>query len=883
MVLKAQPIPKKLTKAHSSTSSDGSDYQSLGETGPYTTTEDSDRPPNSTPDSDSDGGESTGTATDLEDDTIFDSPILRQDSGFTRSNAMSFSSLGSQSQSKSIADLTDSKGSSSTSAVSNPGAKPPKSRPSKALVRTEDTPPGSARAENQRRSPVSESQSKLPTSPCTSPAPASTYRRFTPPTRPKNPDAFSQPTYLIKSPKPQAPPLPRPISEPQDPKPVPPPESTLSDADVGAFLERPLATDLEACTGRLQGYNKEASSATDARVWAKLDREQAAIIENIGPAARTPEGGKTGQFKLVLEPFENRRSHGFARKRSSRRVIQIRVPKALLEDSAISDKIAAYLAQRIVLLGRTYIPFHGPQEWCGDQHRLSFVEFMEWHNPMALNMKQAISKFVTRYHALGLSNVVLFEKENIIFIDDIYSEDWPKGKPGAPAEKTLMADGCGFINLAALTIITRRMGYESAPTALQGRFDGSKVLWVRHPTDTSSIPRIWIRASQNKIKNPTLDRAHRIFELVGPSRASSNIALSTQSILNMHFNGVPSETIIKLFNHGLRGRCKLGEGCEDSWWGESGVGANGGGVWRAEEVEEVEEEEEEEPLTYTGRNPYSGTPLSIHELVLELIQAGFRPEESYTMQFKLKMIIETLVKTAVEKYRIPLLDSIAAWIIPDPSANENNPQGLLKETEIYFRSSQPSMKIRDSELASRYHVITGEFVVGRYPMRLPSDLQRVVAVDIAEFARYTDVIIVSVRGKTSVLSGGDMDGDIVNVFRDPDIVRHFSHKPLTVSTKDWTEAFVKKVESVHSFCSRTASMSPADAMRVYEVHILADLISPQKGLYSMFHDNAVAKIGYSHEDTLRLAYIFNALLDASKTGLRLRPGVFEEDQKKYYG
>lgn len=962
------------------------------------------------PDSDSDGGDTTDTATDLEDDTIFDSPIPRQNSGFTRSNATSFSSLGSQSQSKSIADLTDSKGSSSTSAVSNP-AKPPKSRSSKASASyptllldhvksqsqspslvTENN-PGSARAGKERRSPVSETQSKPSSS--TSPALASAYRKFTPPTRPKNPDAFSQPTYLVESPKPQAPPLPRSISEPQAPKPALPPEATLSDADVKAFLQRPLATDLEACiishdpvaqakldalqiawgvqfqlargesnglwtweeviakADRLKGSNKdvgpqvakimlgkEASSATDARVWAELDREQAAIIENIGRGeglmgewdgvpdwhggqvqqlARLKEE-KRGKFKLVLEPFENRRSHRFARKLSSRRVIQIRVPKTLLEDSAISDKIKAYLAQRFVLLGRTYIPFHvkdgsvymiegnqdyerQPQEWCGDQHRLSFVEFMEWHNPMALNMKQAISKFVTRY-ALGLSNtvpVVLFEKENIIFIDDIYSEDWPKGKPGAPAEK-IMTDGCGFINLAALTIITRRMGYESAPTALQGRFDGSKGLWVRHPTDTSATPRIWIRASQNKIKNPTLDRAHRIFELVGPSRASSNIALSTQSILNMHFNGVPSETIIKLFNEGLRNLVdpllqwhsmallynsvnKAG-GVSSARAARIAGGASRvlgltGAEWRAEDVEEVEEEEEEEPLTYTGRNPYSGAPLSIHELVLELIQAGFRPEESYTMQFKLKMIIETLVKTAVEKYRIPLLDSIAAWIIPDPSANENNPQGLLKENEIYFRSSQP-MKDRDSELA--YHVITGEVVVGRYPMRLASDLQRVFAVDIAEFAQYTDVIIVSVRGKTSLpslLSGGDMDGDIVNVFRDPEIVRHFSNKPLTVSTKDWTEAFVKKVESVHSFCSRTASMSPADAMRAYEVHILADLVSPQKGLYSMFHDNAVAKIGYSHEDTVRLAYIFNALLDASKTGLRLRPGVFEEDQKKY--
>ncbi|TFK17046.1 hypothetical protein FA15DRAFT_578600, partial [Coprinopsis marcescibilis] len=51
--------------------------------------------------------------------------------------------------------------------------------------------------------------------------------------------------------------------------------------------------------------------------------------------------------------------------------------------------------------------------------------------------------------------------------------------------------------------ITKQMAYEYLPTAVQGRIDGAKGLWVRHPTDEDlDTPRIWIRASQNKIKNP---------------------------------------------------------------------------------------------------------------------------------------------------------------------------------------------------------------------------------------------------------------------------------------------------------------------------------------------------------------------------------------------
>jgi RNA dependent RNA polymerase len=196
-----------------------------------------------------------------------------------------------------------------------------------------------------------------------------------------------------------------------------------------------------------------------------------------------------------------------------------------------------------------------------------------------------------------------------------------------------MTDGCGFMNLAALQAITRYMGYEYLPTAVQGRFDGAKGLWIRHPYDESDEPRIWIRASQNKIKNHSLDRAHLIFELLTPSKPSTGDALSQQSILNLWYNGVPAEDLIKLFEEGLREQVEPLLEWNNMILLYHAVNKAGGVAgsrmarlattmsrafglerqqWGNDEVDATEEDNEGQatadlgPATYTGRNPYSG-------------------------------------------------------------------------------------------------------------------------------------------------------------------------------------------------------------------------------------------------------------------------------------
>ncbi|KAA1474045.1 hypothetical protein DENSPDRAFT_882495 [Dentipellis sp. KUC8613] len=130
---------------------------------------------------------------------------------------------------------------------------------------------------------------------------------------------------------------------------------------------------------------------------------------------------------------------------------------------------------------------------------------------------------------LGFSTsipVPQFDPANIFFIEDTNA---PHDGGKIPTEK-IMTDGCGFMNGAALIHIAQHLQLPTWPTTVQGRIAGAKGVWLLHPTDRLSTapPRIWIRDSQNKIKLPApaaLDRAHLIFDLVGPARLSAEPAV----------------------------------------------------------------------------------------------------------------------------------------------------------------------------------------------------------------------------------------------------------------------------------------------------------------------------------------------------------------------
>ncbi|KAF5368535.1 hypothetical protein D9758_002237 [Tetrapyrgos nigripes] len=383
------------------------------------------------------------------------------------------------------------------------------------------------------------------------------------------------------------------------------------------------------------------------------------------------------------------------------------------------------------------------------------------------------------------------------------------------------------------------------------------------------------------------------------SAQPSRPCLSQQTLRNIHYNGVPATVFEELLQQGTEVELEplLDWSCPESVWvavARIGQVARGlmdrrvpatsralgfsGREWAEsnrssrEDSADLPEICDDEEMTIdllsipsdagTGRNELTKAPFSLHESVVEMLQAGFHPTLS-----KLK-------KTS-GGCRIPLPKGTApeAFVIPDPS-------GRLKEGEVYFYSSQG---MTDPLTQIVFHVVIGEVLV--------------VAVDIPELRKYPDVIIVPVDvagyeslSFMSMLSGGDLDGDTLFMTWYPELVRFFRGTSLILPPANLEKkCFESQVETVSDFVTRLTSMPLGSAQRAFLRSYLSGLSKRKVGTYSHFHDIAVKNMATTLRklSTLQacmrsfspLCLTFNTELDSGKTGLRLKDEVYESDLK----
>ncbi|KAI5825047.1 hypothetical protein K523DRAFT_251903 [Schizophyllum commune Tattone D] len=642
-----------------------------------------------------------------------------------------------------------------------------------------------------------------------------------------------------------------------------------------------------------------------------------------------------GSFAFRLLPIQaQRRSYRLARRLGSRRILQVRLDREYgggeskgkgkgkaREDEEEEIGVAEFLAQsKFVLCGRVFVPYASKdgsaylvevdedyerkaRAACGDHLRLSLEKLIESENPWVMNCNQPITKWVTRFSLSFSTSIpaVEFAEENMFLIEDEYATSWDRSSGSPPAEQT-MTDGCGFINRTALTLIARRFTLpHGMPTAVQGRVAGAKGMFMLHPYDRHPEPRVWIRDSQNKIKLPKLERWHRILDLLKFAQppTPTGFDLSEQAVLNLSHNGVPSKAFATLAEEGLRERTAplldWTKPAAAMWKAVSDLG-NVTGVRRvrgsqvmhrlvsgyrqtgADEDLPTEDEDQME-AALTGRDPYSEQPRAFHERIIELLQAGFKPQECEYLRKLMAWVLKMVCESAVEEYRVPVPDSrgLNAFVVPDPL-------GVLKEDEIFYKASESFMDPVAQTLVS---VVEGEVISEStsYPIRLPSDLRKVTAVNIPALHQFPDVIIVPTvgdRSLVSLLSGGDCDGDILFLLRGI-FTKEFKNCPYSAPTPDFmTRNFEKERETIADFCGRVARCaSPAEQQAALAKVFLSELGDSKVGIYSLYHDKAIAQHGYGAPETIRIAHMFNTLLDAKKTGVRVKPAVADADRVLY--
>lgn len=248
----------------------------------------------------------------------------------------------------------------------------------------------------------------------------------------------------------------------------------------------------------------------------------------------------------------------------------------------------------------------------------------------------------------------------------------------------ILTDGCGFMNGAALTLIARHLSLASRPTAVQGRVAGSKGLWILHPEHRSAtdLPRIWIRASQRKVQLPPMgkDSAHVIFDLVAQS---NNITipsrLNKQLTINLSENGVGAQVFEELLREGLTkiftsltqwddvGAMPLLWSTVNHLGGVSrtrlqkvarGLARAIGIAKRFDMDREVAEDGDDDD------SEMDAEVRPLHQMVLDLIQAGFDPKSSPFLYEKMRWVLKQAMDQFLNKYHIEVPQSAEAFIVP---------------------------------------------------------------------------------------------------------------------------------------------------------------------------------------------------------------------------
>ncbi|KAG1795927.1 RNA dependent RNA polymerase-domain-containing protein [Suillus plorans] len=247
-----------------------------------------------------------------------------------------------------------------------------------------------------------------------------------------------------------------------------------------------------------------------------------------------------------------------------------------------------------------------------------------------------------------------------------------------------------------------------------------------------------------------------------------------------------------------------------------------------------------------------------------MLDSGFTPRDCPVLAEKLRNVLKTMVNDFVQRHKIEVPMSCVGWIVPDPSET-------LAPDEVQILSKDSKFRCPDG---TESNVVLGDVLVK--------------AVEKPELRRYTDMIVCSVQGTrwfADLLAGGGYDEDKAIAIWQPSIVSHFKNADLKYShpPDNLSENFHKNTLRVDDFLEQHQGCKFDDVIPRLQSFLLGGLRDISSvGKYSNLHDVTVYTLGYAHNETIRLAYMFCNILDGAKSGLTVLPEVIKSDTKLYH-
>ncbi|KZT52835.1 hypothetical protein CALCODRAFT_520474 [Calocera cornea HHB12733] len=511
-----------------------------------------------------------------------------------------------------------------------------------------------------------------------------------------------------------------------------------------------------------------------------------------------------------------------------------------------------------------------------------FLWFINRHNPPDLNRRQTVGKWAKRMQLLWSSSVPgpRLELDDILEEKDKIADNYAH-LPKPPAERD-MTDGAGLMTWAVAKDIQARMGLRFAPCAVQHRTAGGKGMFVLcPPAKELTAARVWLRPSQIKIKysdDQMQDPSLRTIDILSTTAFTAPARITTQLVVLLAENGVPNDVLVDLMVKSLKlsllpfydGKSKpihMAYTLEDLCHLMLQRMSRAGAVLRGASVEEMPEEEEDA----------EDFPVSYEESAYLCLLSGFNLSDSVYLRRKVKDIIKKIIENTAKDIRFKLDRCVDGKIVPDPT-------GKLQPGEIFVQFRR-EYDITDIESVK---ILTGDVLITRHPCKLPTDIQKMKAVDYDELHYLYDVIVMSTQGDrspASMLGGGDYDGDRATVVWEPRIVEPFKNAdPRFADQPDGFEDFLERdTTTVAEMIDKFQTLSIPERRLEIQKYLLCDLKSDfQMQGYSNRHDVALYLLGASHPKTVEFAHKYMVSLDSSKTGVKVKTSVYGSIDDRQY-